>query len=65
MYDSVPVGEFKKREKHLWKSVTFSKIAKPATLLKLTLHHGLFHIFEIVQIVPNRATLHMIFVRSN
>ena len=31
--------QFKEREKHLWKSVTFSKVAgfQPATLLKVTL----------------------------
>ena len=38
--DLVPFAPFKKREKHLWRSVTFSKVAgfnlKPATLLKVT-----------------------------
>ena len=36
--DFGPCTQFKKREKHLWKSVTFSK--HPATLLKVTLLHG-------------------------
>ena len=38
---------FKKREKHLWMSVNFSKVAglKPATLLKLALLHGCFSRF--------------------
>ena len=36
--------QFEKREKHPWRSVTFSKVRgyKPATLLKLTLLHGCF-----------------------
>ena len=42
--DLVPFVQFKKREKHPWKSVNFSKIAgfEPATLLKLTFLHGCF-----------------------
>ena len=38
----VPFIQFKKREKHPWKSVTFSKVAseEPATLRKVTLLHG-------------------------
>ena len=39
--DLVPFVQFKKREKHPWKRVNFSKL-KPATLLKLTLFHGCF-----------------------
>ena len=40
--DLVPFGQFKKREKSPWSSVTFRKVAglKPATLLKVTLLHG-------------------------
>ena len=36
--------QFKKREKHPWRSVIFSKVAgfKPAALLKVTLLHGCF-----------------------
>ena len=41
------------------KSVTLSKVAEPATLLKVTLLHGCFSRFYIVQIVPNRAKRHM------
>ena len=37
----VPFVQFKKREKHPWRSITFSKI----TLLKLTLLHGCFFTF--------------------
>ena len=44
MRDLVPFIQFKKHEKHLWRSVNFSKVAcfKPETLLKLTLLHGCF-----------------------
>ena len=41
----VPFAQFKKREKHPWKSVNFSKVAGFATLLKLTLLHGYFSRF--------------------
>ena len=46
--DLVPFAQFKKREKHPWKSVNFSKVAsfKPATLLKLTLPHGYFSLTQ-------------------
>ena len=39
-----PFVQFKKREKHPWRNVNYSKVAglKPATLLKLTLLHGCF-----------------------
>ena len=45
--DLVPFVQFKKRDKHPWKSVNFNKVAgfKPATLLKLTLLHGSFSRF--------------------
>ena len=39
--DLVPFVQFKKREKHQWRSVTFSRL-KPATLLKVTFFHGCF-----------------------
>ena len=43
----VPFVQFKKREKHPWCSVTFSKVAcfKPATLRKVALLHGYFSRF--------------------
>ena len=43
----VPFVQFKKGDKHPWRSVNFSKVAdlKPATLLKLTLLHGCFSLF--------------------
>ena len=37
--DLVPFVQFKKREKHPWRSVNFSKVAK------LTLLHDVFHVF--------------------
>ena len=42
-----PFVQFKKREKHPWRNVNYSKVAglKPATLLKLTLLHGCFSRF--------------------
>ena len=40
--DFVPFLQFKKREKHSWRSVNFSKVA---TLLKLTLLHERFSRF--------------------
>ena len=41
--DLVPFVQYKKREKHPWRMVNFSKITK--TLLKLTLLHGCFSRF--------------------
>ena len=45
--DLVPFVQFKKREKHPWRSVTFSKVA--GKLLKVTPLHGCFPCFLIVQ----------------
>ena len=42
----VPFVQFQKRGKHSWRIVTFSKDAGSM---------GVFHVFEIVQIVPYRA----------
>ena len=39
--DLVPFVQFKKREKHRWRTVTFSKVAG----LKVTLRHGRFSCF--------------------
>ena len=50
--DLVPFVEFKKREKHSWRSVNFSKVAGFSQHSSM----GVFHAFEIVQIIPNRAT---------
>ena len=49
LHDLVPFVQFKKREKHLWRSVTFSKFSgyKPSTLLKVTLLSGCFSRFLI------------------
>ena len=38
--------QFKKREKHPWRSVT---------LIKVNSSMGVFHVFKILQMVPNRA----------
>ena len=45
--DLISFVQFKKREKHPWRSVTFSKVAgfQPATLLKVTLLHECFSRF--------------------
>ena len=47
--DLVPFVQFKKREKHPWRSVTFSKrdgcMLQSATLLKVTLPYGCFSRF--------------------
>ena len=47
MRNLVPLVQFKKREKHPWRSGNFSKVAgfNPATLLKLTLLHVSFSRF--------------------
>ena len=52
--------KFKKHQKHPWRSVTYSKVAcfKCATLIKVTLLHGCFHVFEILQLIPNRIKHH-------
>ena len=45
--DLVPFIQFKKREKHPWRSATFIKVAglKTATLIKVVLLHGCFSRF--------------------
>ena len=46
LHHLIPFVQFKKREKHPSRSVTFSKLqAKPATLLKVNLLQGVFHVF--------------------
>ena len=57
LHDFIPFVQFKKYEKHPWRNVTFSK---PATLLKVKLHSsmGVFYVFWIAQMAPNRATDH-------
>ena len=51
----VPFVQFKKCEKHPWRSATFSKVAS-ATLLKVTLLHGCFSRLKIEQMVPHCVT---------
>ena len=45
--DLVPFVQFKKRDKHTWRNVTFNKVAdwESATLLKVTLLPGCFSPF--------------------
>ena len=43
--DLVPFVQFKKREKHTWRSVTFSKVAGYSLKVKLKLLHGCFSLF--------------------
>ena len=47
LHDLVPFVQFKKREKHPWRSAIFIKVAGvlSATLLKVTLLHGCFSCF--------------------
>ena len=54
--DLVPFLHLKKREKHSWRSITFSKAVgwTPANLVKIALLHGYFSRLWIVQMVPNR-----------
>ena len=49
--------QFKKREKHPWKSITFSQ---PATLLKVTLLHGCFsHFLNCTNGTKSRNASHL------
>ena len=43
--DLVPCGQFKKREKHPWRSVTFSKVAGSSNTKNNTPPWAFFHIF--------------------
>ena len=45
----VPFEQFNKREKHPWRSVIFTKSKTLPWVSQL------FHVFQIVQIAPNRA----------
>ena len=51
----VPFVQFKKREKHPWRSVTFSKVAG---------FYHVFQVFKIIQMVPNRAKHHIYSIRK-
>ena len=59
--DLVPFVQFKNREKYLWSSVNFSKVAgQPATLRKLTLLHGCFSRFlNCTNGTKSRNALHL------
>ena len=59
--DLVPYEQFKEREKHPWRIVTFSKVAGLACNFTKsnTSYMGIFHVFQVVQMVQNRATHHI------
>ena len=67
--DLVPFVQFKKREKHPWRSFNFSKVAgfKPATtLLKLTLLHACFsRFFNYANGTKSCNAPHLHFATSN
>ena len=55
LLDLVRYVQFKKREKYPWRRDTFSKdegLRKGGCM-------GVFHVFQIVRMVPNRAKRHM------
>ena len=56
----VPFLQFKKREKHSWRSATFSKVAECFSRFSSI---GVFYVFKVVQMVPNRAK-HRIYQRK-
>ena len=46
LHDLLPFVQFKKRENTQWSMLLLEKLGlKPATLLKVALLHGCFHIF--------------------
>ena len=60
--DLVPFVQFKKHEKHQWRSATFRKVAGfwPAILLKVALLHGCFYVFlNRTNIAKSRKAFHM------
>ena len=65
LHNLVPFVLFKKRDRGdtphrgVILLVKLQAEMKPATLLKLSLLHGYFHVFQIVQMVTNRAKSHM------
>ena len=61
MRNLVSCVQFKKRKKHPWRTVTFSK---PATVLKVTLLHGYFSRFlNCANGTKSRKTSHFFFFR--
>ena len=60
-YDLEPFAHFKKREKHPLRGYNLVKHLvneKNIHLVKLHSSKGVFHVFKVVQIVPNRAKCH-------
>ena len=57
----VPFVQFKKREKHPRRSVSFSKVGSFSLQLYQKYHFSMavFHVFKIVKMVPNCATHHI------
>ena len=55
--DLVPFVQFKKREKHPWRSITF----KPVTFLKVTLLYGCFlRLLNYTNGTKSRKASHMV-----
>ena len=50
--DLAPFAQFKKREKHPWRKVTFRKVAGKHSSMDV------FHVFKIVPTLPNCAKHH-------
>ena len=64
LHDLIPFVQFKKRKKHPWRNINFSKVAgfKPATLLELTLLHGYFSRFlNFTNGTKSRNSSHILF----
>ena len=58
----VPFLQFKKSEKHPWRSVTFDFLRlQPATLLKVALLHGCFSRFFLIVNTVGRGVLTHLF----
>ena len=58
--DSVPLVQFKKREKDPWRNDTFIKVADWSLQRYWEYHSSVrvFHVFKIVQMTPNSAKHH-------
>ena len=51
----VTIWKFNKRERHSWRRVTFRNTLA-CNFPKINTFMGVFHVFKIVKMVPNRAT---------
>ena len=65
MRDLVPFVHVKKRGKHPWRNVAFTKVAGFATLLKVTLVHGCFSRFlNCTNDIKLRNASNMVVIRA-